>query len=159
MSSAQISFPVPLAQRLHPFSLPTFLPSLYIPPSGDECFFTAANVDVNTIVEPSAQDRAEIESLVDRAQDRVINGKTIPKPVKNAETPSHPDFLKFWTNSRTYSPIISLWAFQFLAKPVIPLIWWGGTCKTTRASGLPLILCRRDRAQTAAGGVSPGWPD
>ena len=50
-------------------------------------------MDATTIVEPYAQDRTEIERLVDLAQDRVINGKTIPKPVKNADTPSNPDIL------------------------------------------------------------------
>ena len=45
-------------------------------------------------MEPSAHDRTEIERLVDLSQDRVIHGKTIPKPIKNAETPYHPDILK-----------------------------------------------------------------
>ena len=78
-------------------------PSIYITPSGDACFFTAANVDVTTLVEPSAQDRTEIERLVDLGQDRVINGKIIPNPVKNSETPSHQTSSSCWTNSRRYS--------------------------------------------------------
>ena len=49
-------------------------PCLPILPSGDACFFTAANVDVTTLVEPYAHDRTEIERLVDLAQDRVIHG-------------------------------------------------------------------------------------
>ena len=45
-------------------------------------------------MEPSAHDRTEIERLVDLAQDLVIHGKTISKPIKNAETPYHTDILK-----------------------------------------------------------------
>ena len=78
MSFAQISFHVLMAQRLHHVSFPTSLPQMYpclpILPSGDVCFFTAANVDVTTLVEPSTHDRTEIERLVDLAQDRVIHG-------------------------------------------------------------------------------------
>ena len=51
-------------------------------------------MDVTTIVEPSAQDMTEIERLVYIALGRLVSGKTIPKPVKNAETHSHPDILK-----------------------------------------------------------------
>ena len=80
-----------LLPNLRPANVSPCLPIL---PSGDACFFTAANVDVTTLVEPSAHDRTEIERLVDLAQDRVIHGKTIPKPIKNAETPYHPDILK-----------------------------------------------------------------
>ena len=48
-------------------------PSLYIHPSGDACFFTAANVDLTTLMEPSAQDRSCLdEERVARVWERVV---------------------------------------------------------------------------------------
>ena len=73
-----------LLTNVPPAHISTCLPIL---PSGDSCFFTSQNVDVTTTVEHSAQNRTDIERLVDLAQDRVISVKTTHKPVNNAGTP------------------------------------------------------------------------
>ena len=72
----------------------------------------------------TGQDRTEVERLVDLAHERVINGKTITKQVKNADTPSHHDILTLFDEFAGVFPDNLLWAFQFLAKPIITLIWW-----------------------------------
>ena len=72
------------------------------------------NVDAKTIMEPSAQDRTEIERLVDLAKCRVINGKTIHMPINNSDTPSHPDIHKFLDDFAgvfpDYLPLVPLFA-------------------------------------------------
>ena len=117
-------------------------PSIYIPPSGDACFFSAGNVDAMTIVESFAQDRTEIERLVGFAQDRVINGKTIPKPVTYAETSSHHDILKLLDDVADDNIPLGI-PVPRKTNP-IPLIWWNR--QTHRTSGLPLVPRGRDRA-------------
>ena len=105
-------------------------------------FFSAANVDAMTIVESFAQDRTEIERLVGFAQDRVINGKTIPKPVTYAETSSHPDILKLLDDVADDNIPLGI-PVPRKTNP-IPLIWWNR--QTHRTSGLPLVPRGRDRA-------------
>ena len=108
----------------------------------DACFFSAGNVDAMTIVESFAQDRTEIERLVGFAQDRVINGKTIPKPVTYAETSSHPDILKLLDDVADDNIPLGI-PVPRKTNP-IPLIWWNR--QTHRTSGLPLVPRGRDRA-------------
>ena len=74
-------------------------------------------------MEPSAQYRTEIESLVDIAQYRVINGSIIHMPVTNAETPPHDDILTLLDDfADAFTDTLHL-DIQLLAKPIISLIW------------------------------------
>ena len=43
------------------------------PRSATACFFSAANVDITTTIEPTAQERSEIEQLTDATQPRVLH--------------------------------------------------------------------------------------
>ena len=110
-------------------------------------------MDVTTLVEPFAHDRTEIERLVDLAKVRVINGKTIPKPIKNAETPYHPDILKLlYEFADVFTDNLPL------GLPV-PRETDHSIDLVEHEKHLPLITRGRDRTQETAGGLSPGWPD